>query len=68
MFFPNPDTPSFKHDTMQLPEEVQVKIAPSECLVEERWDCPEEELTCSVTPEVSGPQDDKVREFVKAVS
>ncbi len=53
---------------MQLPEEVQVKISPSECLVEEHRNRPEEELTCSVTPEVSGPQDVKVREFVKAVS
>lgn len=70
MFFPNPDTdpPSFKHDTTQLPVEVQVKIAPSECLVEEHRNRPEEELTCSVTPEVSDSQDVKVREFVKAVN
>lgn len=66
MFFPNPDTLSFKRDSTQLqcssPVEVQVKIAPNECLVEEHRDRPEEELTCSVTPEVSGPQDVTVRE------
>lgn len=72
MFFTNPDTPSFKRDSTQLqcssPVEVQVKIAPNEWLVEEYRDRPEEELTCSVTPEVSGPQDVKVREFVKGVT
>ncbi|XP_016333089.1 uncharacterized protein LOC107681318 [Sinocyclocheilus anshuiensis] len=59
----NENTPSFKRDSTQLqcrsPVEVQVKIAPNECLVEEHRDRPEEELTCSVTPEVSGPQDVK---------
>lgn len=71
VFFLNPDTQSFKHESVLLqcsiPVEVQVKIAPNECLVEERRDCPEEELTCCVTPEVSGPQDVKVRDLVKGV-
>ncbi|XP_043096757.1 transcription factor TFIIIB component B'' homolog isoform X2 [Puntigrus tetrazona] len=57
----NENTSSFKHDSVQLqcrsPVEVQAKIALSECLVEEHRDHPEEELTCSVTPEVSSPQD-----------
>uniref|UniRef100_A0A9J7YUG2 Myb-like domain-containing protein n=1 Tax=Cyprinus carpio carpio TaxID=630221 RepID=A0A9J7YUG2_CYPCA len=59
----NENTPSFKHESVLLqcsiPVEVQVKIAPNECLVEEHRDCPEEELTCCVTPEVSGPKDVK---------
>ncbi|KAF4113014.1 transcription factor TFIIIB component B'' homolog isoform X2 [Onychostoma macrolepis] len=59
----NENTSSFIHDSTQLqcssPEEVQVKIAPNECLVEAHRDRPEEELTCSVTPEVSGLQNVK---------
>ncbi|XP_059405258.1 transcription factor TFIIIB component B'' homolog [Carassius carassius] len=56
----NEKTPSVKRDSTLLqcssPVEVQVKMAQNKCLVEEHRDCPEEELTCGVTPEVSGPQ------------
>ncbi|XP_052413806.1 transcription factor TFIIIB component B'' homolog isoform X5 [Carassius gibelio] len=56
----NEKTPSVKRDSTLLqcssPVEVKVKMAPNKCLVEEHRDRPEEELTCGVTPEVSGPQ------------
>ncbi|XP_016305020.1 transcription factor TFIIIB component B'' homolog [Sinocyclocheilus anshuiensis] len=60
------NTPSFKCDSVQLqcssPVEVQVKNTPNECLVEEHRDRPEEESTCSVTPEENGPQDVQVQD------
>ncbi|XP_026067122.1 uncharacterized protein LOC113049195 isoform X2 [Carassius auratus] len=56
----NEKTPSVKRDSTLLqcssPVEVKVKMAPNKCLVEEHRDRPEEELTCGVTLEVSGPQ------------
>lgn len=72
VFFLNPETPSVKRDSTLLqcssPVEVKVKMAPNKCLVEEHRDRPEEELTCGVTPEVSGPQGVKVRDFIKGVT